>query len=788
LQYIKKYAITITILLIAIGSKAQNNRTTLSGKILGDLQEPIPYVNVIIAKLSIGTTTDKQGNYSLKNIPEGEYTVTINSLGYTTKTKNISFIEREITVNFSLKKGIANLGEVVVNAKSKTRITKEQPYAVTSIDVKPLKTLNLDINQILNTSTGVRIRETGGLGSDFNFSLNGFSGNKVKFFMDGIPMENFGSSLSLNNIPVNYISKIDIYKGVVPIELGADALGGAINIITNQSQKNYLDVSYSYGSFNTHRASVISKTLLGKSLYVKANAFVNYSDNNYIIEAEYADLETGAFSEPEEFERFHDTYSSQALEVELGIQDKAYADLVSLGFIASKNYTEIQTGSNQNIAIGDAHEKDNVFIPTLKYIKRDLFIEGLTARLSSVYNIAQSKRIDTASYRYTWKQEKVLDKMNPESGEISDEKTLFSFNDKSFTNNTNLNYDISENQNIALNNIYNYFKRNGEDPLSTDMVAYQEPSTLKKNITGLGYHLDLFERKLRTNIFSKLYRLEGTTYEYNYDIEELDQIAINKKFTGYGIATTYFFTEGIQMKTSFEKTYRLPEAYELLGNGLQLIENFELEPEESSNFNLNILARKKTKKGELLFEAGYLYRLPKNLIYLQNYSSTTSRYINLSSVKSNIFEGGIKYKYKKFLNLSVNGSYQNIINNQEKLSNGDVNYVYEDRVPNIPYLFGNAQAQIHFSNIFHKTGRLSVNWNAIFVEEFYLRWPSQGDPNGKYTIPRQISQNLTFSYGLYNGKYNVSLGINNLMNNKLYDNFKLQKPGRAINIKLNYSI
>src|SRR5690606_14882056 len=86
----------------------------------------------------------------------------------------------------------------------------------------------------------------------FKFSLNGFSGKSVKFFLDGIPMDNFGPALSLNNFPSNMAERIEIYKGVVPISLGADALGGAVNIIT-RSNSNYLDASYSVGSFNTHQ-------------------------------------------------------------------------------------------------------------------------------------------------------------------------------------------------------------------------------------------------------------------------------------------------------------------------------------------------------------------------------------------------------------------------------------------------------------------------------------------------------------------------------------------------------
>ena len=58
----------------------------------------------------------------------------------------------------------------------------------------------------------------------------------------------------LNNIPVNFAERIEVYKGVVPVGFGTDALGGVINIVTNKQKRNwFLDASYSYGSFNAHK-------------------------------------------------------------------------------------------------------------------------------------------------------------------------------------------------------------------------------------------------------------------------------------------------------------------------------------------------------------------------------------------------------------------------------------------------------------------------------------------------------------------------------------------------------
>lgn len=48
------------------------------------------------------------------------------------------------------------------------------------------------------------------MGSDFDFSINGLSGSAVKFFIDGVPLDIMGSSMSLNNIPVNLSERIEV--------------------------------------------------------------------------------------------------------------------------------------------------------------------------------------------------------------------------------------------------------------------------------------------------------------------------------------------------------------------------------------------------------------------------------------------------------------------------------------------------------------------------------------------------------------------------------------------------
>ncbi|WP_420583373.1 TonB-dependent receptor [Reichenbachiella sp.] len=758
---------------------------SVSGTVVDEKGEALPGSTILIVGTNTGGIADMNGKFSLKEIKAGTHQIKISTLGHLEQIQTVVIAKGKTTpLHIVMKTDATSLDEVTIEAKSEVTELREQTFAITAIDAEPLKIQNLDVNQILNTTTGVRIREEGGLGSNFDFSLNGFSGSQVKFFIDDIPMDYFGSSLSLNNIPVNLISKIEVYKGVVPVHLGSDALGGAVNVTTDRGIQNYLNASYSIGSFNTHRAAIVGRVTTDHGLVVKANGFFNYSDNNYTVTAEVVDTNSGKVTE-QDVERFHDGYQSQTLQLEVGVENKPFADRLFVGVIVSSNEKEIQTGFNLTNVVGEANTTDKVLIPTLKYQKNDLMIEGLDLRFNATYKYGESMRIDTSSRKYNWLGEFSTKDVSVNSGEISWDKTLFRFDDNAFLASANISYEINDQQAISLNNNYSYYNRVGDDPIAMSSVPFKEPNTLEKNITGLAYSLNLLDNRLKTVTFGKLFYLNALT-RTETDEDELVPITNSDLYKGFGIAATYFFTDGLQAKISYENTYRLPEVLELFGNGLQIYENPTLQPEKSQNYNISFLGRKRYGENEFLVEVGYLYRLPENLI--RNHATgNESAYENLLAAKANIFEGGIKYNYKRILNIEVNGTYQKIVNDTEiNPLTGGTNYLYEAQVPNMPILFGNAKVGVLFDQIGHETGKLGINWSTAFVEEFFLKWPINGDKETKADIPRQLSHNLSASYTWLNGKYNLSLSCTNLMNEKLYDNFLLQKPGRAYNLKLSY--
>ena len=83
----------------------------------------------------------------------------------------------------------------------------------------------------------------------------------------------------------------DPHKGVVPVGFGTDAIGGVVNIVTNkQPGKWFLDASYSYGSFNTHKSYVRFGQIFKNGFMYEVNAFQNFSDNDYYVDTYVRDF------------------------------------------------------------------------------------------------------------------------------------------------------------------------------------------------------------------------------------------------------------------------------------------------------------------------------------------------------------------------------------------------------------------------------------------------------------------------------------------------------------------
>ena len=250
-----------------------------------------------------------------------------------------------------------HLAEVTVVSSGVSRV-KNSAYNAVAVDTRDMLNTTKTLGEALAKAPGLKLRESGGVGSDMNLMLDGFSGKHVKVFIDGVPQEGVGSSFGLNNIPVNFAERIEIYKGVVPVGFGTDAIGGVINIVTGKKRRRwFVDAAYSYGSFNTHKSHVNFGQTFKNGFTYEVNAFQNYSDNDYCVDAPVFDFATNSLDTKtlHRVRRFNDTYHSEAVVAKLGFTGKPWADRLMLGFTYSHMYKDIQTGVRQKTVYGQKH-------------------------------------------------------------------------------------------------------------------------------------------------------------------------------------------------------------------------------------------------------------------------------------------------------------------------------------------------------------------------------------------------------------------------------------------------
>ncbi|MCE7072963.1 TonB-dependent receptor [Dyadobacter sp. CY327] len=782
--------ILLTGILCACSCASFAQTASLRGTVRSDDGELLPGASITISGVTKGTFSDAKARYALENLPAGPCTLVISFLGFEPETKQMNLKDGEnAQANFRLKAISQELESVSVIGRSEAKEVNRQAYNVTAIDAKKLQNSTLDLSHALDRVSGVRVRESGGVGSNMNFSLNGFTGRQVKFFLDGVPMDNFGSSFQLNNIPINLAERVEVYKGVVPIWLGSDALGGAVNIVTGSRQNTYLDASYSYGSFNTHRTG-INAGFTGKSGFTfQLNAFQNYSDNNYWINVDVADVNTGEYFKNQRLRRFHDNYHNETIIANVGVVGKKFADKLLFGITLGQNRAEIQTGARMVSVFGAWHRKGNIVMPSLKYQKKDLFVKGLNVSLSANYNLGQEQNVDTVYRRYNWFQQfKQYEGLGSER-----ERSLYKFRNNNGLVTANATYQLSDKHSITINNVYNTFNRKGRDELYPDADRYEQPRFNTKNVLGLGYKFDYSERWNTSLFFKQFSQFNKFSVTYNPtgvygDVAYKIQKNRFDKF-GYGIASTFFLLKNLQLKGSYEKSYRLPETDELYGDLLNLEGNIDLDPESSDNYNLGFSYQTQFNKiHRVNVDANVLYRNAQGFIRSKLNANQTKQVMdNLADVTNFGVDGEVRYSFKQLFTAGVNLTYQDLRNNT-RFEDGYTTEspLYRDRIPNMPFLFGNADASVFLKDFGAKGNTLTFGYNLLYVHAYYLYWPSLG--SDKLDIPRQLSHDVNIVYAMANGKYNVSLECKNLLDARLYDNFSLQKPSRGFYAKLRYFI
>ncbi|MDX1675145.1 MAG: TonB-dependent receptor, partial [Longimicrobiales bacterium] len=155
-----------------------------------------------------------------------------------------------------------------------------------------------------------------------------------------------------------------------------------------------------------------------------------------------------------------------------------------------------------------------------------------------------------------------------------------------------------------------------------------------------------------------------------------------------------------------------------------------------------------------------------------------------ANVRTTGVEGGVRLNYRDFVQLDGNVTYQDLTD-RTRFDEGLPNTNFGSRVPNVPYLFGNVRLALTPSPA-TATNRVRLYATVQSVRSFYLTWEALGDPDEKNVIPGHTTLDLEAEYEIMDGRLNLSATIRNVTDARVYDNFNIQKPGRAIHVKTRF--
>jgi vitamin B12 transporter len=694
------------------------------------------------------------------------------------------------------------LAPIEVNVQgdqSEPKKLRESAEAVKVVDTLQAKQQSRDLGQVLGSVEGVAVRRSGGLGSYTRFSLNGLYDNQIRFFMDGVPLDIAGFPEGIANVPVNLVDRIEIYRGVLPVRFGADALGGAVNLVPQKLTDSNAYVSFQRGSYGTYRAAATLGYHHKPSGFVIGGAgWFDDTRNDYLIDVEVSDKTGKVF--PAVIRRFHDRYRSYGGIVQAAFVGKPWAERLSLQLFGLSYDKEVQHDVIMKRPIGDATYGASTLGATARYEQSI----GSNVHISALASIGRRtiRLVDEGEWVYDWLGNQVA-KRNVKGELFREPHNATIWQDSIFAR-PSVEWRIEPEHVLRVSTTARFTGRTGTDT-GTKTQGGNDPLAGARNIgtfmSGIEYELNAFEmpdatkakkdkkydpaanNRLQNIVVLKhyFYDAEAEGVPVGLTVQNLD--ASGFRF-GVGDSLRFRFSKNVTAKASYELATRIPSVDEFFGDSLYVIPNLLVRPEYSHNANAGIsFETRRTKLGNFSIEGDWFLRNISNLIVGLAESLGTIQYQNVEGAKIWGVEGAVKWiSPGNWLVLDANATWQDARNVSTQ---GPFQEFDGQRIPNRPWLFANWSARFQWRKVLTSDDGISPFYNGRIVNEFFRNWESVGDKDFKLVIPTQMSHVVGISY--FNNvpsRTSVTFEIDNLTSANLYDFFGVQKPGRVYSVKV----
>ncbi len=672
--------------------------------------------------------------------------------------------------------------DVVVEGETRGDRLRRSARAVAVVDTRAAQAQSADLGEVLARNNGIGVRRGGGAGSGTELSLNGLSGDQTPVFIDGLPLDIAGYPFGVSNVPVNLIERVEVYRGVVPVSFGADALGGALNLVTDEeTHGSHGTVSYQDGSFGTRRATLTGRTRDADSgVMIRAAAFGDWVDNDYPVDVEVPDAE-GQLSEARVY-RFADRYRAVGGNLQAGVVDVPWATRLLLQGFAAAYDKQLQHNVVMTVPYGDVVYGGRTVGGNARYATSFAgrgFVEAIVG-----YSHSRTRFVDLGECVVDWFGQCV--RARPQPGELESPGSDRAQTDDTGLARVNLGWSLGPEHSIRATIAPQASSRTGDERHQSDPTA-RDPlnsrRTLGTLVSGLEHQLELSDGRVQNILMVKDYLQSAHSEELQIGGMVVDRSRDTHRL-GAGNSLRFHFADWGHAKASYELATRLPRPDEVFGDGVLITPNQDLAPELSHNANVGCtLELAPVAIGRMVVDFNAFVRDAERLIVLLGEDRSFS-YQNVLSARSLGAEFAVSWASpQELIAVDTNATLMDFRNTSSEGTYGDFE---GDRIPNVPYAFANGSLRLRFPAIAVPGDVLTLGWTSRYVHEFFRGWESIGRRDTKQTIPTQLVHGVALIYVVEGDPVTMSYSVeaDNVTDARAYDYFGVQRPGRAAYFKV----
>jgi len=641
--------------LMLVGAEIFGQQSTIT-IIDAKTKEPVPYAHVCFEGLYSPVlkhfVTDMDGK--VPNEVKETSKVAISYVGYETLADTV---QPGITATLFLVPAVLNMSEVVVTAQLVPERADKSIYKINVINSRQIELkAATNLTDLLSTESNMRISQGGVLGT--SLSLQGLSGENVKFLVDGVPVVGrLNGNIDLNQLNLYNVDHIEIIEGPMSVIYGSNAIAGVVNIITKEN-KNSAATAFanayieSVGVYNFNAGGSVRKKNNNFSLDLARNFFDGYTTNDSVRSMQWKPRQQYNADA-------YYLYSGNKTRVKLSIQffDEIIQDKGDL----QKPYYETAI--------------DNTF-HTIRQ----------TSKAETSYTISPNRQISLVGAYSTYVRKRevyhndltILEKKLAGGDTTSVGSYLLrAWYNRNYPNNK-LNYQVGFDGNLEVN----------------------EGERIEGGTQQIGDYAGFLSLKYNPN--EKISLQPGARFIYNTKYNAPVVYSVNAK---------YSISPNTSIRATYARGFRAPSIKELYLDFVDINHNLhgnpDLKAEYSHNVNLNFSYNRETSKAYFNCDLGLFYNYVDNTIWLfqEGNDITTYTYGNVSTFISKGVQanGTVSFYPKLTLKGGVSHVGRKFPDNAENEANNKFNYSTDFNVMvtyNLVKLKASATANYKFTGRF----------------------------------------------------------------------------------------